>query len=608
MVIGVVALWTLTHRYLSLMFDGELYGVQALARLHPQLAADLYLADTSQDQFTLFSPLYAAAIHRFGLQSAGCVLFALFRAGYLLGAWLLMARLTSRPIAWLSVGALVCVIASYGGYGVFETASDYLTARTLAEALVALAIAAYFYSRLLAAVLLVAALTMHPLMALPGILLLVCLSLPARVSIGLFCASIAGIVGLALAVTHGLVSSRFLVVMDGAWLEVVRERSQYLFLNYWRVGDWETQARPYLSLALASVCVSSQPLRQLSLAAVIVGLSGLLLAAVAGSIGPIAILLQGQAWRWMWVTGLVAILLVAPAAQHLWHSKRCGRLCAVLLVAGWTFPPVDGTLCVGAALVLWLLNARVSESRERFLQYAAYLLIGIIGFWTVRGVLLPDYSDTRYATALLRVSEWLRGIFSLQALALVLFAGLVWLVCRGHWTRWAAGVLCAALFALATPTLLSGSGVQALRDRQAVAAWRGAIPESSSVLLLPLHKTASFPWFTLERPSYLSLTQSAGVVFSSATAAEVRRRSEVLKPLADPDWRLLTLIRAAERHETLPEPNRPLTTAALQQVCADPALGFVVAREAVGFDPITNTSPGRWKDWNLYDCRTVRGP
>jgi len=40
--------------------------------------------------------------------------------------------------------------------------------------------------------------------------------------------------------------------------------------------------------------------------------------------------------------------------------------------------------------------------------------------------------------------------------------------------------------------------------------------------------------------------------------------------------------------------------------CTDPQLGFVIAKENVGFDPMVHTHSGPWKNWNLYDCRTVR--
>jgi len=103
------------------------------------------------------------------------------------------------------------------------------------------------------------------------------------------------------------------------------------------------------------------------------------------------------------------------------------------------------------------------------------------------------------------------------------------------------------------------------------------------------------------------MDQSAGVVFSRATALEVRRRSEVLLPLMDPDWKLLTRLSAKSGSGRKNEATtRTLTHENLIQVCADPQLGFVISPEKAGFDPLRHEHAGAWKDWNLYDCRKVR--
>jgi len=137
--------------------------------------------------------------------------------------------------------------------------------------------------------------------------------------------------------------------------------------------------------------------------------------------------------------------------------------------------------------------------------------------------------------------------------------------------------------------------------------WANAIPPSSTVLVTPPRDVGAFVWFTLGRPNYLATDQSTGVVFSRATALEVRRRSDVLLPLMDPDWKILTTLRAkpgsGRKNEAA---TRPLTPENLIQVCADPQLGFVMSPERVGFDPLRHDHAGAWKDWNLYDCRKVR--
>src|SRR5438552_3960774 len=81
----LVTLWLLMHGYHGLTGDGQIYAFQALARLHPQLTADLYLQHTSQDQFTIFSSVYAWFIGLLGLENAARLLTVLFTA------WLLTA-------------------------------------------------------------------------------------------------------------------------------------------------------------------------------------------------------------------------------------------------------------------------------------------------------------------------------------------------------------------------------------------------------------------------------------------------------------------------------------------------------------------------------------
>jgi hypothetical protein len=117
----------------------------------------------------------------------------------------------------------------------------------------------------------------------------------------------------------------------------------------------------------------------------------------------------------------------------------------------------------------------------------------------------------------------------------------------------------------------------------------------------------AFAWFTLGRPNYLSVDQSAGVIFSRATAFEVERRSAFLLPLMDPDWKLLSRIQKhASAKEKSPPALRTLTSEGLIKICSDPNFGYLIARENVEFDPVRHNHSGLWNGWNLYDCAHVR--
>src|ERR1700719_3337050 len=121
-----VALWFLLHGYHGLTGDAQIYAFQALARIHPYLANDLYLQNTSQDQFTIFSPVYAWFIEHLGLERAARWLTLLFTGWFLAAAWSAARVLTNRNGAWLAVIFLLIVDGSYGGASVFRFSEEFL--------------------------------------------------------------------------------------------------------------------------------------------------------------------------------------------------------------------------------------------------------------------------------------------------------------------------------------------------------------------------------------------------------------------------------------------------------------------------------------------------
>ena len=607
--LGLLALWTLTHRFRGLAHDGVLYAMQALARAHPYFATDVMLSGTSQDAFTLFSPLYAALIQKMGIIGASTLLFALCTAGYLCAAWLLIRRLFDSHAAYLTVAVLICVASDYGAWSIFNCAEDFLTARSVAEACVAGSIAAYYWQRpRVAAGLLGIGMLMHPLMALPGVLLLLCLIAPARVAVMAVAVMLAAVALASLAAVHGFAVLPSFNPMEPAWREVVEQRSFFLFLKDWRVIDWEVQFRPLLFLAVAWAVIPDARSRKLCWAAGLVGLSGLALAAVPDVIGPIPILLQGQAWRWVWITCMVALCMVAPSASLAWRIGGWGRLCASLMVMGWIFPPVDGEFAFAGAGLIWAARSYLRDSK-RTLDFAAYAVVGIISAWTISNVWELMDNTVLHSTSPVDPVAFTRWTFSLAPLALTC----AWLLYRAvRQYRFAAvfapGLLAALALCFLPSSLFWPPGFIALRLQDQYKSWREAIPESSSVLLLAAPPvSAIFPWFTLERTSYTSTSQSAGVVFSEKISSELRRRSEVLKPVIPPDWRILSQIQhPASKNPTDALTPPSLTAKSLEQICRDVQLGFVIARDDVGFSPIKHTDGGDYMNWNLYDCRRVR--
>ncbi len=607
----LIALWTLTHRDQGLARDAHIYAFQALARIHPALATDLYLQHTSQDRFTVFSPLYAACIATLGLNAAGSLLLAVFTAWFLTAAWFLARALSNGDTAWLAVALLIITVGHYGSYDIFHFSEDYLTARTVGEALVVTALACHFSGwRRCALLVALLALLVHPLMAFPGLLLLLSSWVPIRASVFGAAAGVLAAVAISLAALAVPMPWHSLSVIDPVWLEVVRERSQFLFLQYWHLHDWDVNARPFICVAITALAIDEKTIRRLCAGALLVGAAGLGVALIASLIGPVAILLQGQAWRWTWLTGLISVVLLPATALRLWRDEKCGPLCAILLVSAWTFPAVDGTAVASLTLIVWCLRSRLNERVSLALRWATVALALTILAWVfanIRATAAPalDFHDAPVLV------QWISHILVLRIPA-VLLVGVFWYGLRRCRSPLVPLIACAALMVVLLSMLPVVTQEFCAHDWMYKPAgfsdWRARIPPTSSVYVADGVDSPIFTWFTLGRPSYLSVDQSAGVVFSRATALEVRRRADGLRALMPPDWRIMSKrrqSRLAKGRKKSP-PMRPLTAAILVSVCRDPKLGFLVAREKLGFASMPHLRAGKFKDWNLYDCRHIR--
>jgi hypothetical protein len=604
------ATWLLLRGYHGLLGDAQLYAFQALARIHRPLAFDLYLQNTSQDQFTIFSPAYSWFIELLGVEPAARFLTLLFTTWFLAAAWVAARTVTNRDGAWLAVIFLLIADGSYGGSGVFSLAEQFLTARLPAEALIAMSIACFLRgSKVLAAVTAVAALLVHPLIALPGLLLAMCLGVSIRTSLlGAAASLIAGIL-IALCATHMPWMAKLFPIMDPTWLSIVQERSQFLFLRLWSFRDWEINVRPLFYLAFIALAAQGNRVRRICAAAAIVGATGLAVALIADTVGPVALLLQGQAWRWVWVAVFISTLLLPATILQIWPDKKCGPLCATLLLLGLTLPAAIGTACVSLSLILWLMRPSASIRAVLVLRWVFFASILALATWFAVHAWEIAWPALHKPGALAAVE--LRDFFGLKIPAVVGASLVLWGLrqCSDVRARTVLGFCMLALSIFALPAAFKQYRLLAsTADISEFSDWANVIPPTSTVLVVPARDAGTFVWFTLQRPNYLALNQSAGIVFSHETALEVQRRSEVLLPLMDPNWKIRSKLRVTtdSGNRQIDAPSRTLTETNLRQVCADTRLGFVISSEHIGFDALTHTYTGPWMGWNLYDCRKVR--
>ena len=556
------------------------------------------MQNASQDHFTVFSPLYAHAIQILGLRNAEVSLTVVFKLCGLIGVGLLARSLSNPQNTSYIVAAFIILPTGYGAYQAFRYSEDWLTARTLAEASIILAIALHFGGRTrLSLLIAMAAALVHPIMALPGILLLLALRAPPKIG----AAAAASVVVLSLLcalLARGLpVSGHLLAMMDRDWLEIVEARSPFLFLQCWSYGDWALNARPLMSLAI-TVAFSTEPrLRRMSAAALLVGTTGLALASIAGGVGPVALFVQGQAWRWIWVASFCAVIALVPVTVQMWKEGRNGSLCAALLAAGWLIPNEVGVFLLCGCALLWLLRDRLRELSIRHASWIMSLIAAIMvvtlafRYWTVAEP--PQFAGGRDSTFVTMI----RHFMNITALPAALSVLLIYIIKRLQ-SRLALASLCLFLGAFLGWMLPSAARnvvhLGALVETKEFSDWQRIIPRNATVLMVPSPMSAAITWFMLDRPSYLSADQSSGVVFSRATAIEIRRRSAIMMPLWARNW--------GPEAATAPQ---PLTASSLIQVCADAAMDFVVSREDVGYGAVRHRSAGIWSGWNLYNCSDV---
>ena len=252
LVATAAVLLLLLHTYRGLVHDSQLYTLQALNWLHPDLYGnDVFLRYGSQDDFTLFPPLYGWFISLMGLEPAAATVtfgsILLF-----LAACFAMAR-TLMPIrqSLVAIVLLLLIPAHYGPAKIFHYLEEFATPRQLAEALVLLSLAAWLRSqRVLAAVLALGALLIHPIIGLAGAVVAPTLEWIVPRWRRLWpLAALAGLVVL-LAASGWLPISNW--QFDDEWYAIVMNRT-YLGLLNWNSEDWARVTTVLATMAAAAV-------------------------------------------------------------------------------------------------------------------------------------------------------------------------------------------------------------------------------------------------------------------------------------------------------------------------------------------------------------------
>jgi hypothetical protein len=130
----ISVLWLATRPYYGIVHDALFYMLQAIHELNPnRFAEDLYFKFGSQDEFTMFSIIYAPLLQLIGVANTAIV-FAIVGQIFWICALLYFVRglIRQRSLALMSVAA---VIALPNTYVLLDYGEGFVTPRIFAEAL-----------------------------------------------------------------------------------------------------------------------------------------------------------------------------------------------------------------------------------------------------------------------------------------------------------------------------------------------------------------------------------------------------------------------------------------------------------------------------------------
>jgi hypothetical protein len=598
--------WVVQHAYRGIVHDSEMYLIQALARLNPEFFAhDIFLRYGSQDRFTVFSPLFAAAMQLFGVEAAARALTLLAQVGFFAATAMLARMLMPPQILWPSL-ALVCMWPTFYGPGrILAVVEDFATPRLFAEAFVVVALIAFLSRRFwLAAAFGLAGLFLHPLMATGGVVVALCSSFtPARIRVrlivtGLLCA------GVLLAWMHAQdLPLRF----DDEWLWLLQSGLKYLWVSEWSLVTWSPLLVSLITLAIGAVVLERSRARSLCKASLIAALGGIVLAYLGGDVLHIVPVVQGQPYRWLWLSMLLSLLLLPLIVTRTWLREGCGKTATLLLISAWLCMSEPYGIAIAALALVASIVAMNAETafpqriEKLTLVGAGALLMFTAVYQVATSLLFAEMGDVSDVPPTLQNIRTLARTGALPVTAFILVY-LAMLRLSSSAGRIAVTVGCAVVLTLLVPAsvhewTLSRYG----RDREAFAEWRALIPPRTEVLWFDSPVAA---WVLLERPSYLSNTQETSGLFSRPAAMAMKRRVDLL------DAYLASERNVGWRNESDLDETKIAARAAepvqFELLCATaPDLYYVVTSKAVLAEPIAaapRAASSKYRPYKLYRC------
>lgn len=618
------ALWLLSTPYIGIDHDARLYTLMAMRWLSPDAyARDPWFAFSSQDQWSVFSPLFSGVLQVFGVEWGAMMLTLAGGMLFIFGGWRLARECQPKPISWFSILLLVSVPLCYSAKGMLYVSEGFATARSLAVPLSLVAVSYSIGNRFgKSAFWHLTALVLHPSMAFGPAAVSILLAMNDRILVGTIASACVTFVIVLFAGALGQ-----LPTIDAAWLSFVSP-AILVFVRPWLESHLLEVLAP-ISLLLLGCRWGIPRARRLYGFAALVSTMGLLFSLLAADYVQVTVVLQAQVWRALWFAKVVAILALADLAIRYIlrrHAPAKWGL-AVVLLMGYGLGPISLTLIgIWAAGILLPL---VTWQRIRSLMAGQQFLFRILAGLLVL-IFLPTYlsSMSLAATSLNTPSmlpDTLVGLLRTGGTGL-LAGGVWWLLWKGK-PSWIA--LC-GLIALAGGVSLWDERSEVQRHWESKYHLDGGrrvfadrISRGDTVYW---HDSVPRVWMELGTSGYAGTVHTTGMIFSRERThlLENRMQKVAIRALTEKEYRsvqslsqLVGLANGRSFGEDGSDPfllaayesSRASTRFGITQLCKDKHLDYVI--DPMGYPGLYVATEleqigGRTVSLYLYECAKIR--
>jgi hypothetical protein len=598
----VVGCFVLNHPYAGIVHDNVLYLAQALLRLNPEIyRGDAFFQWGSQDQYTLFSPVYAWLIRHLGVEVATIFLLVLAQILFLVASFTAVRTLLPAELRGFAMLFIVCSVGLYGGLFLFRMSEPFVTPRAYVEAATLFAIALLINKRVaFAFAVVLAAAFIHPLMALAGLLYLWIYQLldDRRWA---WLAGV-GIIPIALGLADVSPFTQLFQTFDEQWLTILIDDNRNVFVTQWSHFDLAMLAFDLSVLFIASK-VANGILRRACMAAFATALASLGIAFVSADLLQNVFMTSVQPWRALWIAHWMAAVALAFVASRLWREVGASRLIAGLLVFAFVTRGLSTSLAAAVvALVLFHYRERVAVNARIVSLALGAMAAGAFVNWLAIAVRAQQYAPLDSVNPIM---DFVIRALSKPLPLLVFATAIVWLGLRQKNRIYGAATIAVIFMTVALSLWDQRTPYREYIDSAAL----GSHPFSKIVAphqQVLWHGNATAPWVMMQRKSYFSDAQKSAQVFNREMAVELNRRKKAIAPLAFQED-LCRLMNSLNRRNDSCEPTLEI----LSEICRDAGdLDFIVLETRVSNKWVASwTWPvpvaGVRVRYYLYDCKTV---